>query len=101
MKKTWHVYIMASRQKGALYVGMTSDLFQRIWQHRESLNQEAFTTQYQIKQLVYFEEHNSFEDAALKETQLKRWKRAWKIQLIEKKNPSWNDLYTDDFLNEF
>ena len=92
MSKTYFVYIMASERNGTLYIGVTSDLIQRTWQHREGVV-PSFTKRYSVKQLVYFESYADIGLAIARETRLKKWKRRWKIELIEKSNPAWNDLY--------
>ncbi len=86
------VYILASKRNGSLYVGVTSALVQRIWQHREDLA-DGFTKKYRIKTLVWYEMHNTMESAIGREKTLKKWKRAWKLELIEGANPEWRDLY--------
>ena len=91
-EKQFCVYIMASRKGGALYIGVTSDLVKRVYEHRNKAI-ESFTKQYNIKRLIYFEMHDSAEAAILRETQMKAWKRKWKVELIEKENKDWNDLY--------
>ena len=91
MKGGW-VYIMTNRLDGTLYVGVTSDLARRVWEHREGLV-EGFTKKYGLKRLVYAERHDEIEDAIQRETSIKRWSRAWKINLIVKDNPDWDDLY--------
>ena len=88
------VYILASRRNGTLYVGVTSDLVKRIWQHR-ARPVDAFTRRHHVHVLVFFEQHESMESAMLREKQLKRWKRAWKLELIERANPRWRDLWED------
>ncbi|MCR4282565.1 MAG: GIY-YIG nuclease family protein [Bauldia sp.] len=88
------VYIMASRRYGTLYVGVTSNLSQRAWQHREGL-MGGFTRRYGVKLLVYFEFHETMEAAIRREKQIKEWHRAWKIELIESMNPDWRDLYEE------
>jgi putative endonuclease len=90
--KTYWVYILASQKYGTLYVGVTSNLIQRIWQHKEKLA-DGFTKKYDVDRLVYFEQTENVESAILREKQLKRWKRDWKIRLIEEENPNWDDLY--------
>jgi putative endonuclease len=90
--KQFFVYILASRPNGALYTGMTSNLIQRIWQHKQSLVR-GFTTKYHVKRLVYFEIHDTAESAITREKQIKKWRRAWKVELKKKDNPEWNDLY--------
>ena len=94
MAKQFCVYIMASRRNGTLYVGVTSDLVQRVWHHKEGVV-EGFTSKYAVKMLVYFEPHETAESAITREKQLKKWERAWKIRLIEEVNPGWRDLYGD------
>jgi len=86
------VYLLASQRNGTLYVGVTSNLVQRIWQHKEGLA-EGFTKKYGVKLLVWYEQHETMESAITREKALKEWQRAWKIALIEKSNPEWNDLY--------
>ncbi len=86
------VYILSTGKNGTLYIGVTSDLVQRVWQHKNHLA-DGFTKKYNITQLIYFEQIVSMEQAILREKQLKRWKREWKIKLIEDFNPGWIDLY--------
>jgi putative endonuclease len=86
------VYILASRRQGTLYIGVTSQLVQRVWQHQESVI-ESFTQRYGVGRLVYFELHDDMSAAIRREKQLKKWRRAWKIELIEQKNPEWRDLW--------
>ena len=86
------VYILASERNGTLYIGVTSDLVKRIWEHKSDFV-DGFTKQYQVHTLVWYEMHGSMESAITREKQLKEWKRQWKIELIEKSNPYWNDLY--------
>ena len=86
------VYILASRRNGTLYVGVTSDLIQRCWQHRtHALG--GFTADYGVARLVWYELHSTMLSAIRREKQLKEWKRAWKLELIERDNPKWADLY--------
>ena len=88
------VYIMASKRNGTLYTGVTSNLTQRIWRHKN--NQiEGFTKRYRIHTLVWYEVHETMISAITREKKIKNWKRAWKLALIEKTNPEWRDLYTD------
>lgn len=92
MSKTYYVYIMASAKNGTLYIGVTNDIGRRAGEHREGLV-PGFTKKHDVKKLVYFE---SFADIGLaigRETRLKKWKRRWKMELIEKANPAWNDLF--------
>jgi len=86
------IYILASGRNGTLYVGVTSDLRKRIWQHREHLV-EGFTQKYSVTRLVWYELADTMEAAILREKQLKKWKRRWKLELIEQGNPYWNDLW--------
>lgn len=86
------VYILASRPNGTLYIGVTSDLVKRVWQHRHEIA-PGFTSRYHVHDLVWYELHETMETAILREKQLKDWKRIWKLQLIEGENPEWRDLY--------
>ncbi len=94
MEKQFFVYMLASRKEGVLYVGVTSDLRQRIWQHRQSLP-GSFSHRYNVKSLVWFEAVMNAESAISREKQIKGWRRAWKIELIQRVNPEWRDLYAD------
>ena len=94
MAKQPAVYILASRRNGTLYIGVTSDLVKRVWQHRNDLV-EGFTKKYRVHHLVYYELHNDMGAAVRRERQLKKWNRAWKIELIEKENPHWRDLWPE------
>jgi putative endonuclease len=87
-----YVYILATHMRGTLYVGVTSSLQERIWQHKHNLN-KRFTRKYNIHRLVYYEMYDSIHQAIEREKQLKHWKRMWKIELIERVNPQWKDLY--------
>ena len=87
-----YVYILASRKVGTLYVGVTSDIVKRVGEHKTDVV-KGFTSKYNIKMLVYYEIHDEIENAIHREKCIKEWKRAWKIQLIEKENPDWDDLY--------
>lgn len=91
-EKNFCVYLLASHKNGTLYVGVTSDLVKRIWQHKSKLI-DGFTKDYGVDQLVWFEQHLSAESAITREKQIKKWNRAWKIALIEQSNPLWTDLY--------
>ena len=91
-----YVYIMANRKNGTIYIGVTSDLVGRAYQHREGLA-PGFTKRYGCKLLVWFEVHEDLQEARRRELQLKEWKRAWKIRLIEEKNVDWDDLYSTLF----
>ena len=90
--KAGYVYIMASRKNGTIYIGVTNDLAGRAFAHRQGLV-PGFTKRYGCKLLVWFEAHEGLQDARQRELQLKEWKRAWKIRLIEEKNVDWDDLY--------
>jgi putative endonuclease len=88
------VYILASRRNGTLYVGVTSDLVKRVWEHQNNLA-EGFTKRYGVHTLVWFEQHETMESAIAREKAIKEWKRLWKLDLIERQNPEWRDLYAD------
>src|SRR5271157_2322385 len=92
MNKQPAVYILASKRNGTLYIGVTSNLVKRIWEHRNNLV-EGFTERYGVHNLVWYELHGSMESAIQREKQLKEWKRKWKLELIENANPKWEDLY--------
>ncbi len=91
MDKIFYVYMLASGRNGTLYVGVTSDLTKRVWQHKESFV-EGFTKEYAVKRLVLYEQHQNADAAITREKQIKKWRRSWKIDLIEVQNPYWNDL---------
>jgi len=91
MEKQFAVYILASRRNGTLYIGVTSNLPRRLWEHREGVV-DGFTKEYGVKTLVWFEMHDNAEAAITREKRLKKWNRAWKLALIEKENPDWRDL---------
>ena len=93
MKRFW-VYMLASRPNGVIYTGVTSDLIKRVHEHKTDVT-DGFTKQYNVKTLVYAEEHTTSEAAIMREKQIKKWNRDWKIELIEKGNPNWRDLYDD------
>ncbi len=90
--KQYYVYIICNKRNGTLYTGITSNLIKRIWQHKNGLV-EGFSKRYSIKLLVYFEAHNDVEEAIFREKRIKKWNRKWKLNLIEKNNPNWDDLY--------
>jgi len=90
------VYILANYKRGTLYVGATGNLRRRVWEHKQGLVE--FTSKYNVQRLVHYELYERFPDALQRERQLKRWRRAWKIALIEKENPEWRDLWGE--LNE-
>ena len=94
MAKAYYVYILTSRRYGTLYTGVTSDLIKRAWQHREGFV-DGFTKSYGVKQLVWYEVHDDVRSAITREKQIKKWNRAWKIELIQGQNPQWRDLYED------
>ena len=88
------VYILASRRNGTLYTGVTSDLARRVWQHRSNAV-PGFVQDYGVRRLVFAEFHVTMEAAIVREKQLKKWRRAWKLELIERNNPQWRDLYEE------
>ena len=88
------VYILASQRNGALYVGVTSDLVKRVWEHKNDAV-DGFTKRYGVHDLVYYELHADMLAAIAREKQIKKWNRAWKIELIETGNPEWQDLWED------
>ncbi len=88
------VYVLTSRPNGTLYVGVTSDLVKRVWEHKNN-QVDGFTQRYHVHTLVYFEQHGDMLAAIKREKQLKSWNRDWKIRLIEKDNPAWSDLWTE------
>ena len=87
-----YVYILASKKNGTLYIGVTSNLVKRVYEHKNNLV-EGFTKKYHVHTLVYYEVFEDIEEAIKWEKRLKKWNRKWKIELIEKKNPNWDDLY--------
>ena len=87
-----HVYILASRKNGTLYIGVTSDLVKRVYEHKSDLA-PGFTSKYGVKSLVYFEVHDDISTAIVREKMLKKWNRGWKLELIELCNPEWDDLF--------
>ena len=90
----FYVYILCSKRNGTLYTGATSDLIKRVYEHKNGLV-EGFTNKYKVNRLVWYEIHDSAEAAIRREKQIKKWNRAWKLELIEKGNPQWGDLYED------
>jgi putative endonuclease len=86
------VYILANRRNGTLYIGVTSDLLKRAWQHRNDIT-EGFTKRYGIHRLVHYELYEDMVSAITREKQMKKWNRSWKLELIERQNPDWNDLW--------
>lgn len=95
MERGGYIYILTNKNNSVLYIGVTSNLEQRIWQHRKGVFKNAFTSRYNVTKLVYYEEFLSIEDAISREKQLKAGSRKKKIDLIEKRNPEWKDLYND------
>ncbi len=94
MAKQPCTYILASGRNGTLYVGVTSDVVKRVYEHKQDLI-KGFTNQYHVHKLVFFEMHSSMEAAITREKQIKKWNRSWKLRLIEKTNPEWRDLFSD------
>jgi putative endonuclease len=94
MLKTYYVYILASRRNGTLYIGVTNDLGRRAWEHRKGIV-PGFTKKYGVKLLVYYETFDDIDQAIHRETRLKKFKRAWKLNLIEERNADWHDLADD------
>jgi len=92
MSQNYYVYILASKRNGTLYIGVTQDLLKRVDLHKKELL-DGFTKKYNVRRLVYYEVYQDIKDAILREKRLKKWKREWKIKLIEEKNPNWEDLY--------
>ena len=92
MTKQPAVYILASKRNGTLYIGVTSSLQKRVWEHRNNMV-EGFTKKYDVHRLVYYELHEDITSAIRREKQMKKWDRAWKLELIEKQNPGWTDLW--------
>jgi len=90
--KNYYVYMLSSKRNGTLYIGVTSDFVKRLYEHKHGIV-EGFTKKYGIYTFVWYEIHESAESAINREKQIKKWKRAWKLKLIEKENPNWIDLY--------
>ena len=88
----YYVYLLASRRDGALYLGVTNDLARRVFEHRSKLHR-GFTSRYNITRLTWFETYDDPSSAIAREKEIKKWRRAWKIDLIERRNPEWTDLY--------
>jgi putative endonuclease len=84
--------MMASQKNGTLYIGVTSDLIRRVWQHKNNIH-DGFTKKYRVHNLVWYEVHRDVKEAIRREKQMKKWRRQWKINLIEKENSDWSDLY--------
>ena len=92
--KQYYIYILASRRNGTLYVGVTSDLLKRIYEHKQDIV-DGFTKKYHVHTLVYYEVHNDIQVAIEREKQIKKWNRRWKMRLIEEMNSEWRDLYNE------
>ncbi|MXO85579.1 GIY-YIG nuclease family protein [Altererythrobacter aurantiacus] len=92
MEKRGYVYIMASKRNGTLYIGVTSNLAARVWQHKQG-DIEGFATKYGCKMLVWFEVFDRIDQAIIREKQMKEWRRVWKLRVIEELNPDWDDLF--------
>jgi len=92
MEHNYYIYILASKKNGTLYVGVTNDLIKRIWEHKQK-HVEGFTKEYDVNQLVYYEQTSDIKSAISREKRIKKWNRSWKIELIESTNPRWHDLY--------
>jgi putative endonuclease len=92
--KQYYTYILASRKNGTLYIGVTSDLLKRIYEHKQNLV-DGFTKKYNVHTLVYYEVHNDILEAITRERRIKKWNRRWKMRLIEKMNSEWKDLYCE------
>ncbi|MFA4834122.1 MAG: GIY-YIG nuclease family protein [Patescibacteria group bacterium] len=94
-EKSYYVYILASKRNGTLYIGVTNNLLNRSFQHKNKENKNSFTAKYNVNRLVYYEIFADIGGAITREKQLKKWNRKWKIKLIEKDNPTWRDLFDD------
>ena len=94
MQKQSFIYIMANKRNGTIYTGVTSDLPSRVWQHKNNFI-EGFTAKFNLHKLVYFERHENIKSAIKREKQIKKWRRKWKLQLIEEENQEWRDLYEE------
>jgi putative endonuclease len=90
--KNFYVYILCSKRNGTLYIGATSNIVKRIYEHKQGV-MKGFTKRYNVHRLVWYEKHETVESAITREKQLKKWNRSWKIRLIEEQNSQWNDLY--------
>ena len=94
LTRSYFVYILSNRRHGTLYTGVTNDLVRRVHEHRQG-DVEGFTSRYGLKRLVWYEPFDDIEQAILREKRIKRWRRHWKIQLVEKRNPDWRDLWEE------
>ena len=90
----FYVYILANKRNGTLYIGMTDDLVKRVWQHRNGIIR-GFAQRYGIRMLVWYEQHQTRESAFARERQMKKWNRAWKLEIIKRMNPGWRDLWDE------
>jgi putative endonuclease len=90
----YYVYILASKKNGALYIGVTNNLLKRVYEHKQNFI-DGFTKKYNVHTLVYYEAHSKIEEAIIREKQIKKWNRKWKLRLIEEMNYEWNDLYNE------
>ena len=95
-KHIYYLYILSNKRRGTLYIGVTNNLFSREWQHKLKVNPKSFTAHYKTYLLVYYETYQYIQDAIAREKQLKNWHRDWKINLIEKDNPEWRDLFKEE-----
>ena len=93
-QEQFFVYIMTNKKNGTLYIGVSNNLSARVWEHKQNIS-EGFTKKYSLYSLVYFEQYTDIRLAIEREKQMKKWRRKWKLQLIEKVNPDWKDLYED------
>ncbi len=93
--KNYYVYILTNRNNNVLYIGVTNNLFARSFQHKLKENKSGFTAKYNVNKLVYYEIYGYIQDAIVREKQVKKWKRQWKINLIIKENPEWRDMFED------
>jgi putative endonuclease len=91
--KNYYLYILASKKNGTLYIGVTGNLIKRIYEHKQK-TVDGFTKKYYVHQLVYYEVYRDIKEAIIREKQMKKWNRKWKIRVIEEKNPEWEDLYS-------
>ena len=95
--KNYYLYIVASKKNGTLYIGVTGDLVKRTYEHKQNAV-DGFTKKYNVHNLVYYETYRDIEDAILREKQMKKWNRKWKIRIIEESDPEWKDLYNEIIL---
>ncbi|MDD7885882.1 GIY-YIG nuclease family protein [Flavivirga sp. 57AJ16] len=97
--KLWYVYIMTNKPNGVIYIGVTDNIEERVKEHKLKIHPKSFTARYNCNKLMYFEEYKDGTEAEIRERQFKKWKRQWKINLIEEMNPSWSDLSANWNLN--